>query len=248
MKKNTGVILAVIGGIGVIYTTILGIKATPKAIILLDKRKKELEVDELDGVEIIKTTWKCYIPTAISCITSLSCIVGSSVLGHKRQASLISAYAFINDSYNRYRRSVNSVYGEGADSAILAHMAEEKYISDSVWGNVIYRPDDDGSEDVLFYDQIENRYFTSKIASVLTAMYHVNRNLTIRGYVTLDEYYDFLGIDTIENGDILGWCMEQLDGASWLDFDNKLVKMDDGLECYILSPFIEPEIIDDEYR
>ena len=74
-------------------TTVLAVKATPKAmekIKEVEKNKKE-EFDrdhgysELDTMfkltkpEVVKATWKCYIPAAISGATSIACIVGANI-------------------------------------------------------------------------------------------------------------------------------------------------------------------------
>ena len=41
VKRNASTILTVVGGAGVVTTTVLAIKATPKALLLLDDAEKE---------------------------------------------------------------------------------------------------------------------------------------------------------------------------------------------------------------
>ena len=53
MKRNASTILTVIGGAGVVSTTVLAIKATPKAITLLDNAERE-KGEELTVLEKTK--------------------------------------------------------------------------------------------------------------------------------------------------------------------------------------------------
>lgn len=76
------------------------------------------------------------------------------------------------------------------------------------------------------------------MAAVLNAQYHVNRNLSIRGDCSLNEYLSFLGLDEVEGGDTIGWdicyMIEEMD-CYWLDFDNYKTTLEDGLECIIID-------------
>ena len=80
------------------------------------------------------------------------------------------------------------------------------------------------------------------MAAVLNAQYHVNRNLQLRGEVSINEYYDFLGIDKIENGDDIVWSYDQFveESILWLDFNNMHTVLDDGLECCVISCSLIP--------
>jgi hypothetical protein len=154
----------------------------------------------------------------------------------------------LSESYQQYRRAANTVYGEDADSKIIAEVAKKKYISAD--GCYIHDPDS-ASEELLFYDSFSQRYFTSTMSSVLNAQYHVNRNFALRGWSDLNELYDFLGLEEHSGGDVIGWSAdEMIEGGltPWIDFENRLVEMDDGLECYIISTLFEPTVLDSDYN
>jgi hypothetical protein len=230
---------------------VLAVKATPKACQLLENERYERAYkadndsqyyQDLMPLEVIQLTWKCYIPAALVGLSTIACIFGANVLSKRNQTSLVSAYALLNQSYQQYRNAAKAVYGEDADSKIKAQMAKDTYISDG-WGYSVYSPDlDSESEKILCYDLFSQRYFTSTMAAVLNAQYHVNRNLQLRGEVSINEFYEFLGIDKIENGNNIGWSINELieGGIMWLDFDNKHTVMDDGLECCVISAFWNP--------
>ena len=236
--RSSPTILTVVASIGVIVTTITAVRATPKAIKLL--KEAELEKGEnLTKVEIIRVAGPSYIPSALLGISTIVCIFGANALNQKKQASLMSAYAMLNESYKQYRKSAKIVYGEDADDKIHAEMAKDAMVSTYDWGYQVYNMDmDSESERLLFYDLSSKKYFRTTMAAVLNAQYHVNRNLAIRGDCSLNEYLSFLGVEGIDGGDNIGWdityMVEEMD-CYWLDFDNYKSTLEDGLECIIID-------------
>ena len=92
MKKHSPEILTGIGVAGMIATTVMAVKATPKAILLINEKEVELKVEKLTLAETVKTTWKCYIPAAITGVSSIACIIGASSVNARRNAALATAY------------------------------------------------------------------------------------------------------------------------------------------------------------
>lgn len=257
LKQSSPAILTCLGAIGVVTTSVLAVKATPKACQLLENERYERSYktdkdgqyyQDLMPLEVVQLTWKCYIPAALVGLSTIACIFGANILNKRNQASLVSAYAMLSESYQQYRRAANTVYGEDANSKIKAQMAKDTYVSGvGMFNNVsVYSPDmDPESEKILCYDLFSQRYFTSTMAAVLNAEYHINRNLQVRGEVSLNELYDFMGLAQVENGDEIGWSLDQLyeDEVMWLDFTNTLTKMDDGMECCVISATYDPQQI-----
>ena len=99
--------------------------------------------------------------------------------------------------------------------------------------------EENDGEPKLFYDEHSNRYFEATIEQVIQAEYHLNRNFTLRGYVYLNEFYEFLGLSITEYGDVMGWAVNY-DEIYWVDFNHRKVAMDDGLEVYIIETPYEP--------
>lgn len=92
MKKHSPEILTGIGIAGMITTTVMAVKATPKALILLEEKKDELDTDRLEPKDIIKTAWPCYIPAAVVGSISVFCLIGASSTNLRRNAALATAY------------------------------------------------------------------------------------------------------------------------------------------------------------
>lgn len=257
LKRSSPTILTFLGTLGVVATAIMAVEATSKAIAIIEHEKRNRSKEHFDEKldewvgdlltpkEVVALTWKCYIPSALICLSTITCIIGINVMSKRNQASLASAYAMLSESYRQYRNTANVMYGEDADSKIQAEMAKETYISAD--GFVVYSADmDPESEKILCHDMFSKRYFTTTMAAVVNAQYHVNRNLQLRGYVTINEFYDFLGLDGIEYGDEIEWSIDELmeGGIMWLDFENHRTTLEDGLECCVISAAFEPNKFD----
>lgn len=239
LRRSSPTILTVLGIVGVVGTAVTAVRATPKAMKLIKAKKDELETDKLTPVELMQTTWKCYIPSVLVGVGTVTCIIGIGVMDKRNQAALTSAYAMLNESYKQYRQAAKKVYGEDADNKIHAEMAKDAKVASQEWGYQVYNMDmDPESEELLFYDLTSKKYFTTTMAAVLNAQYHVNRNLSIRGDCSLNEYLSFLGIDGVEKGDEMGWdisyMVEEME-TYWLDFDNQKTTLEDGLECITID-------------
>lgn len=242
LRRSSPTILTVLGVIGVVGTAAMAVRATPKALRLIKVKKNELQTDKLTSGEIIQTTWRCYIPAALVGAGTIACIFGIGVMDRRNQAALASAYAMLNESYKQYRQAVKKVYGEDADTRIHAEMAKDAMVASADWGYQVYNKEmDPESEQLLFYDLLSKKYFTTTMAAVLNAQYHVNRNLAVRGDCSLNEYLAFLGVEGVDKGDKMGWdisyMVEEMD-SYWLDFDNSKTILEDGLECITIDTML----------
>lgn len=241
LKRGSPIILTGIGAAGVVITSVMAVHATPKALKLIHKDSRinhDGDPYAYTKVEAIQSAWKCYIPSVLIGTSTIVCIFGANILSRRQQAALTSAYTMLSESYKQYRKTANAVYGDDADSKIKAEMAKDAYITTDDWGYQTYNMEmDPESEQVLCYDFISKRYFNATMAAVINAQYHINRNLQLRGYSSLNEYYSFLGIEGIEYGDEMGWRLEELyeGGEMWLDFDNRKTMLEDELECIVIS-------------
>ena len=105
LDKNAPKILLFCGIVGIPATVVSAVRETPKALQLIEEERQRRIADgtyvdskELSKVDIIKTTWKCYIPTAILGSLSISCIIASSSINAKRYAALGSPYSVAESS------------------------------------------------------------------------------------------------------------------------------------------------------
>ena len=122
-KRNSSTILTCLGGAGVVVTTIMAVKTTPKASALLEEAKKE-KGEDLTKLEIVRIAGPVYIPTILVGASTIACIVSANILNKRQQASITSAYALLDNSYREYRKKVEEVYGENANAEIQSEIAD----------------------------------------------------------------------------------------------------------------------------
>ena len=240
VKRNGSTILTCAGGADVVATAVLAVKATPKAMMLLEHAKEE-KGEDLTKFEVIRAAAPAYIPTVLIGVSTIACIFGANTLNKYQQGSLMSAYALLDSSYKEYKSKVVDLYGDEADLRVREEIAEDKYAGDGI------TPDNDK---VLFYDEFSGRYFQSTTVNVLKAEYEVNKKLSTWGGVYLNEFYELVGLPTTDYGDHLGWSaagMYEMYWEEWLDFNHEKFMLDDGLEGYIITYNQEPTPGFEEY-
>lgn len=235
LKENSTTILSGIGAVGVVGTSVIAVKATPKALKLLEEAKKE-KGEELTKLEKIRVAGPAYIPSILVGAGTIACILSANVLNKQKQATLTSAYMMLENSYKEYRNKVNELYGSDTDDKVRGEIAKDKHNKDMSEPN---------GEKILFYEPISERYFESTIENIQYAEYHFNRNFALRDYASLNEFYRFLGIEETTEGEVLGWSSYagyEKYGYSWIDFKHTKVELEDGLECYIIDYPFEPTL------
>lgn len=232
LKKNAPTILSGLGVVGVIGTAALAVKATPKAMYILEEKEKE-KGDKLTKFELVTAVTPVYIPAILTGATTIICILSANHLNKEKQAMLTSAYAYLNTTYNEYRTTVKEIFGEDADDKVQEKMAIKRYEERPI----------EPEEKKLFYDQFSRRYFEMKEQEVEQAVYILNREYAMYGEITLNRFYTLLGLEKTDYGEVLGWSYArdlELFGYSWIDVNWKLLEMPDGLEAYVVSFPIDP--------
>ena len=232
-RRNASTILTCIGGAGVVATSVMAVRATPKALRLLEEAKQE-KGEELTKLESVRAAGPVYIPSILVGASTIACIFGANMLNQHKQAALMSAYALLDSSYKDYKNKVEELYGEGANEEVRTEIAKDKYedVDISIEG-----------DKQLFYDEFSGRYFESTMADVLRAEYGINKQIAEWGSAYLNDFYEMLDIPTMDYGDHLGWSacgLYEMYWNQWLDFGHDKFVLDDGLECVILTFFQEP--------
>lgn len=257
LKKSSPTILTCIGAVGVIATSILTARATPKALERLKQAKSEKMAEngqDLTRMETIAACWTYYVPIMIAGIATIGSIFGANALNRCQQASLTAAYAFLARSYKEYNNAVKEIYGEEGCEKVMRQIMVEASDPPVIYGTLTGESFDFGITDEekrLFYDAFSKRYFEATFADILLAELHINRNFALNGgEIPLSNFYDFLGISTPEELQDLAWFVS--DDFYFIDFTHRKSTIDDGpdhepVECWIIDmPYPPtPEPLDD---
>lgn len=233
VSKRSPEILMGIGITGMLTTTVLAVKATPKALMLIEKEQRDRR-EELSVPEKIKTCWKCYIPATTTCVFSIACLLGSSSVNTRRNAALATAYKISETVLSEYRDKVVETVGEKKEQSIRDKVSKERIDKKPVSKSEVIITK---RGDTLCYDTISGRYFKSDIERIKKAENDLNkRMLSGDMYVSLSEFYDELGLDHTAISDDLGWNIDK--GMIELDFSSQIA--DDGTPCIVVDYCIAP--------
>lgn len=207
LTKHSPEILTGIGIAGMVTTTIFAVRATPKALRLMDEKKKELDVDKLTVKETIKTTWKCYIPSVVTGSVSIACIIGARSVDAKRKAALATAYKLSETAFAEYREKVTETIGERKERDIRDKIDKDRIEKHPIDNREIIIT---ATGDTLCFDYYSKRYFKSSIDAIKKAENEINRQLLLESYVSLNDVYYELGLAGTDYGDKMGWSTKDV--------------------------------------
>ena len=237
-RKHSPEILTGIGIAGMLSTTILAVRTTPKALMLIEEKKREKkfagEQPELTKVEVVKTVWKSYIPAAVTGVASVACLVGASSVNARRNAALAAAYALSETTLADYKEKVTETFGEKKAQEVKDAIAKDKIENDPVTAKEIVITD---KGETLFYDALSGRYFKSDREWIRRAVNNLNERLLFDTHISLNEYYDEIGLEEIYPlGEQLGWTVDP-DSANkgLIDLEFSPQFAADGTPCAVVG-------------
>lgn len=222
--------LAIAGFAGSVFSAV---KATTKASMLIEERKIDLETDKLTPMETVRAVWFCYIPTAALFTISVGLIFGANNASAKRNAALATAYTLTETAFKDYKDKVVETIGEKKEKDIRGNVVKDKLEKNPVKDNEIVIT---AKGDSLCYEPLSGRYFKSDIEKIRKAVNEINRRLILDSYVSLNEFYDELGLEYTELGDDLGWRIES--GLLEIDYYTQLAK--NGEPCLAMDYVVRP--------
>ena len=247
LSKHSPEILTGRGIAGMITTTVLAVKATPKALTLIEQKKEELnknkfdnklnnggdlrdyeEVSKLKVKDVVKTTWKCYIPAAVTATASVACLVGASSVHIKRNAVLATAYQLSETALTEYREKVIETIGEKKEEAIREKVDKERMKKNPVSKSEIIVTE---KGNTLCMDALSGRYFKSDIDKINKAVNKINNRVLHDYSASLNELYNELDIPGIDIGNLLGWNSDM--GLIETYLRSQLTE--DGTPCLVLD-------------
>lgn len=241
LVKRSPEILTGIGITGMISTTVLAVRATPKAMRILDDHtgyNHDGVMEKPTKKEAVKLTWKCYIPTAVTGGLSVVCLVGASTVSTKRNTVLATAYTLSESVLRDYQEKVIEVIGEKKEQGIRDAIAKDKIDSNPVANQSIIIT---SKGETLCYDMISGRYFKCDIDRLKKIENELNHKILAEDYIALNDLYFEIGLPPISMGESLGWNVS--DSAIGkcpieLYFSSQLTP--DSTPCLVVNFRIEP--------
>lgn len=205
--------------------------------------KEEMNSEEEFKKELAKSYVKAgtkisrlYLPAASLGIASIGCIIGSHNILNSRNTTLVAAYTLMESGFQNYREKVAAEYGDEKDKEFKYGTTKETIEIDN--------PDKTSKkkkikEDVItvnkeyvknyspyarFFDEYNVNWERTAEYNLLflkNAQDYANQKLRANGHVFLNEVYDMLDIKRSQEGAVVGWVYDPLDGNSgdnYIDF------------------------------
>ena len=220
------------------FTAALGVGLTMISAIRDTNNANKLITDDMTTKEKIKKSWKCYIPSGIIATSTILCIIYSDKVAMNEKISLINALTTVQGNYRDLRTAVDDTCDKETKEEILKNAVKNR-----VPRNLYI----ERTEEKIFYEEYSGKHFTSTIDNVLKAEYMFNKQLSIVGYASLNEFYGLLGISKTTEGEYLGWSVyDGYFGAAsinpWVDFEHSKMEDDTGIEYFHIEYSNQPDV------
>lgn len=239
--RNKSLIFSVLGIVGVGAVAFF----SSKSALRYEKYSREENPEKTS--EKAKLFAKAYWPTGIAMGGTIFCIVFAQKINAKRIAMLAGTAAFLQQKYKKYREKVIEEIGPEKEQEIQTEIAKE--------GLLMYPalPQNEASNEVLFYDTFSGAFFRATVDRVKDAMYHINRMFQLKGDVSMAEFYEYIGIDPndIANLEASSFGFDTFEFSDsglipWIDFSIGEGVTDNGEKYQIIYYDWEPTFLYEE--
>lgn len=242
LSDNAPEIMIGFGLAGMLTSTIMAVKATPKAMAIIEEEEDYLN-RELTKIEKAKLVWKPYVPAALGYCASTALIIGANNVNSKRSAMFAGAYKLSEQTLATYRDKVIETIGEEKEREISDKVTRDKVKEarqTSYHANeVIY-----GTGQCLCYDPISGRYFNSDMDKIRKIENDLNYRLMKENMISLNEFYTELGMECTDMGFKYGWNIDE--GLIEVRFTSTIT--DDNKLCLVVTFARSPRLDFDKWN
>lgn len=208
-----------------IGSVVLAVKATPKAMRLLEAKQKKSPGEKIAKTEAVKTVWPCYIPTALTLGLSIFSIIMAHRTSMRKNAALAAALSMSEQALQTFTQKSIEKMGEKKAKELEADVVEELVHKNP---STDYNTEHTGRGDVLFFLPMNGRYFYSDIEDVRKAINDFNYDLRDEMTKALNDLFYNIGVSADVYGNCIGW---NINYKGPIDYDLVAVKATDGKPC-----------------
>lgn len=186
------------------FAAVKAVKDTPKAMKILEEKKEEEGTEDLSTVEVVKATWKCYLPSVIIFLLAVVTIIGGHQATTRRAAAFATAYSLSEEARKEYQAAAKAVLGDGKEQEIRDKVAQDKIDKNPPRQDTVVPT---GVGNVLCFDALSSRYFMSTRDRIEKVVAELNQEMT-NGYqewLSVNDYYAAIGLERTVAGELLGW-------------------------------------------
>lgn len=252
ISKNSPTILTGLAVCGLVTTVIFAVRATPKAIQILDAYRDERCSDcmshpgdkecqhcidsTIPKKEVVRLTWKLYIPAAAMGTVTIACIISSNSINQRRNAALATVYGLTETAFREYKEKVVETIGKNKELKVRDDICADHVAQNPVGRNEVIIT---GKGNVLCMDSLSGRYFRSDIDKIRRSINCMNEEMlsNIGMWVSQNDLYDELGLGHVALGDEVGWDLDS--GTIKISYSSQLTE--DEEPCLVLNYDVRPK-------
>lgn len=244
LNRNSPVIFTAFAIGGLITTVVMAVRATPRAIEILEYEERyriseEKDVDyrkDITLLDKIELTWKVYAPSAAMGTMTIAAIIFANQISMRRNAALLSLFRITETTLRDYQAKVVETLGAAKEEKIRGALAEEKLEKNPVNTDAMIFT---GNGNYLCYDAFSGRYFKSDVEAIRKSENAFNAKLIREGWLDINEFYDELGLEPIDSGKEMGWIADH--AILEIKYTTKMAK--NGEPCLVLDYRVAPKHI-----
>lgn len=185
-------------------------------------KRMEGKPDTLTKKDVIVCAAKAYWPTCLLIAAGLGCFFGSSYILHSRVVSATAAAVASAAAYTELKDATREIAGSEVQEAIDKKIAEvnAKRMPEDMEEQVSFKEKMTESEDVgqVFYEPFTGRYFQATVQDIRAAVNDINADLNRGDEVTLNDFFDYIGLDSVEVGNCFVWTQD-IEGLAEIMWD-----------------------------
>ena len=236
IHDNSPTILTGVGVAGTITTALLTGRAAIRADRFLEQQSYIQQTD-FEPKEVVSMTWKLFVPPVLVGAGTVAAIVMANRIGNRRAAAIAAAYAISEKAMAEYKEKVIDRIGETKEQKIRDEIAQDQ-VARTPGSNAVVLV---GYGDVLCFDSYSGRYFNSSVENIKKAENDLNHRILNDMYASLTDWYNLIGLASIEMSDEVGWNVDKL-----LEVSLSSVLSDDDRPCLSVNFNVSP--VRDYYR
>jgi hypothetical protein len=235
LQKNSPKLLFAVGTVGIVGTVVLACRSTLKLPKILDDYESEIAdmksaLDEDHGItqaeydKAVRTerlhtfgkVLKLYaIPFGIGAL-SIGALAGSHVILTKQNATILASYTALEKGYQQYRERVREDAGEEKDREYANGkqvVQVDEILSDgsvkTTEKKIIGGHPDGLSPYAAFWGAETSKHFSriphENPLTIQMKQNWANDKLNARGFLFLNDAREFLGMEPVPEGQMVGW-------------------------------------------
>jgi hypothetical protein len=239
VKKYSPEILTAVGVVGTGVAAVMAAKATLKLEPIVDDIQNSIQTIEeiaeetgdnsdeakdkafVYGRGAIKIV-RLYTPAGTVFLISAASILAAHGILRRRLASVTAAYGLLERLYSDYRARVAEELGEEKEKELHSgYRVVEEINEKGKKVKSLVKPASSYSQYAFWFDENARQWEPIPELNLMTLKHtehHFTNRLRLRGYVTLNEVHDFLGVPPTDTGAICGWILGRGDDYVDLGF------------------------------